>query len=143
MYIKFSGSVTDNRSAVDVSSASVQGIEIPSVYVDSSEAMSVLSSGCDNVMNTYKSKTGSNFDKISSRTNKFKDDVELIRTQILGEQKIEHLENRNNEVKNELNFLVEDVDVKGLRALLEIFDEKNQTRNIDIPQEQDITFETN
>ena len=82
-----------------------------------------------------------NFDKISSRTNKFKDDVELIRIQILGEQKIEHLENRNNEVKNELNFLVEDVDVKGLRALLEIFDEKNQTRNIDIPQEQDITFD--
>ena len=60
-----------------------------------------------------------NFDKISSRTNKFKDDVELIRTQILGEQKIEHLENRNNEVKNELNFLVEDADVKGLRVLLE------------------------
>lgn len=65
LYLKFSGSVTDNRSTVDVSSASVQGIEIPSVYVDSSEAMSVLSSGCDNVMNTYKSKTGSNFDKIS------------------------------------------------------------------------------
>lgn len=67
-----------------------------------------------------------NFDKISSRTNKFKDDVELIRTQILGEQKIEHLENRNNEVKNELNFLVEDADVKGLRVLLEVFDASSE-----------------
>ncbi len=82
-----------------------------------------------------------NFDKISSRTNKFKDDVELIRTQILGEQKIEHLENRNNEVKNELNFLVEDADVKGLRVLLEVFDEKKQARNIDIPEEQEIAFD--
>lgn len=65
LYLKFSGSVTDNRTSIDVSSASVQGMDIPSVYVDSSEAMSILSSGCDNIMNTYKSKTGSNFDKIS------------------------------------------------------------------------------
>ena len=65
LYLKFSGSVTDNKTTIDVSSASVQGIEIPSVYVNSSEAMSVLSSGCDNVMNTFSSKTGSTFNKIS------------------------------------------------------------------------------
>ena len=77
LYLKFSGSVTDNKTIVDVNSASVQGIEIPSVYVNSSEAMNVLSSGCDNVMNTYSSKTGSTFDKISidSGVVKFKGSV--------------------------------------------------------------------
>lgn len=64
IYLKFSGSVTDNKTSFNLDSAIIQGMEIPSVYVNSTEIMSILASGCDNLMNTYNSKTGATFNKI-------------------------------------------------------------------------------
>lgn len=72
LYINFSGSVINNSTSARVDNVSVQGISIPSYLVNSSEAIGVVTSGCNNLMSIYNSNTGSSFNKIAIENGKIK-----------------------------------------------------------------------
>lgn len=63
--IKFSGSVLDNKSNINLIDAKVQGVSVPKDYINTSEAISVITSGTDKIMDKFSSKTGSKFKSIS------------------------------------------------------------------------------
>ncbi|MDD3187078.1 MAG: hypothetical protein PHD02_01230 [Bacilli bacterium] len=64
LYIKFSGSVINNKVTASIDSATVQGIPVSSDYINSDEAISTVADGLNNMMATYNEKTGSSFDSI-------------------------------------------------------------------------------
>lgn len=65
LYIKFTGSVINDKSNVSLQSASVQGVPIPSNIINSNEAVSVVTGGLDTIIASYKEKSGASFDKIA------------------------------------------------------------------------------
>jgi hypothetical protein len=72
LYVKFSGSVLNNSSSASINTVAVQGITIPSNLINSSEAINIVTTGCNNLMSTYNSKTGSTFNKIAIEDSKIK-----------------------------------------------------------------------
>lgn len=64
--LKFSGMVTNNNSSIDLIDVRVQGISVPSSYINSSEAISAITTGADKVMDKFSEKTGSSFTSISA-----------------------------------------------------------------------------
>lgn len=71
VYIKASGSVYNNSAiSPSVQSLSVQGISIPSKYYASSEAVSEITSGVNNLINSYNKKSTAVFENISVENSK-------------------------------------------------------------------------
>ena len=72
LYINFGGSVVNNKANAIVNSVQVQGVTIPNKFVNSNEAINVINDGCNNIMNSYNTKTGSTFKKIAIEDSKVK-----------------------------------------------------------------------
>lgn len=70
LYLKFSGSVNNNISNINIASVSVQGIPIPSNILDTNEATSTVTDGLNNLIKDYNNKSGSSFDKIAVENKK-------------------------------------------------------------------------
>lgn len=70
LYIKMSGSVTNNKSNISIDKVSVQGVTIPSVYINSNAAVNTINIAGDSIMSKYNEKTGSSFDSITISNNK-------------------------------------------------------------------------
>lgn len=77
LYLNFSGSVTNNQSSVTINNVAVQGITIPANYIQSSEAVRVVTDGLNKIMQKYNTSAGSNFARIAVENGKvvFKGDV--------------------------------------------------------------------
>ncbi len=69
-YLKFSGSVANNRSSVNINIVEVQGIAVPNNYVTSMEAKGTVETGLNNIMKDYNTKSGATFDRITVENSK-------------------------------------------------------------------------
>lgn len=65
IYLNFTGSVTNNISTIYINSATVQGIEIPSNYINSSAAIGVIQSSLNDFIIKLNTETGSNFESLT------------------------------------------------------------------------------
>lgn len=72
LYIKTTGSITNNKSNISISEASVQGIGIPSKYISSSEANSTVNNGVDNLMSKYSASSKAKFTSLKIEDSKLK-----------------------------------------------------------------------
>lgn len=70
LYVKTGGSVVNNTSSVNVDAVKVQGISIPSELVKSQEAVSVVNTGVNNLIDQYSKKSGATFENISTKNEK-------------------------------------------------------------------------
>ena len=61
----FSGSVINNSSSGSLNSLEVQGIPIPSTYINSSEAVNVLTNAINDAIEVGNTKSGSNINRIA------------------------------------------------------------------------------
>lgn len=77
IYLKFTGSVTNNISTIYIDLATVQGIEIPSNYTSSSSAINVIESSLNDFIAKLNAETGSNFESLTVQNGvlKFKGSV--------------------------------------------------------------------
>lgn len=70
LYINAGGSVLNNNAEVDLNKVEVQGIPIPTEYVNSKEAIDTVTGGANQIMQDYSSKSGSNFEKLAVENEK-------------------------------------------------------------------------
>lgn len=77
IYLKFTGSVTNNISTIYIDLATVQGIEIPSNYTSSSSAINIIESSLNDFIAKLNADTGSNFESLTVQNGvlKFKGSV--------------------------------------------------------------------
>jgi hypothetical protein len=66
LYVNFTGSIVNNTSNGKLNSVSVQGISIPTEYVQSQEAISTVTSGIDKFVSDRTSVSKSNVEKIGA-----------------------------------------------------------------------------
>lgn len=77
IYLKFTGSITNNISTIYIDLATVQGIEIPSNYTNSSSAINVIESSLNDFIAKLNTETGTNFESLTVQNGvlKFKGSV--------------------------------------------------------------------
>lgn len=77
IYINFTGSITNNVSSIYISSASVQGVDIPNKYLNSTEAINYITSGLNDFILKVNNETGSSFESMTVENGiiKFKGNV--------------------------------------------------------------------
>ncbi len=77
IYLKFTGSVTNNISTIYIDLATVQGIEIPSNYTSSSSAINIIESSLNDFIAKLNADTGTNFESLTVQNGvlKFKGSV--------------------------------------------------------------------
>ncbi len=64
LYLKVHGSITSNKSTLEIDDVSVQGISVPKYLYESNEAINTVTAGIDKLMADFNAKTGSDFYKI-------------------------------------------------------------------------------
>lgn len=71
LYVKATGSIVNNKSSISISGASVQGVSIPSKYINN-EANSTISNGVDNLMSKYSASSKAKFTSLKIEDGKLK-----------------------------------------------------------------------
>lgn len=66
LYVDFSGSIINNQSSALINSVAVQGITIPSEFINSKEAIDTLTSGVNAFIAKNNNVTGSSIDKLAA-----------------------------------------------------------------------------
>lgn len=65
VYINFTGSIANNISNIYINSATVQGVDIPSKYINSNEAITNITKGVNDFITKVNTETGSNFESMT------------------------------------------------------------------------------
>ncbi|MFZ2125540.1 MAG: hypothetical protein WA087_03585 [Candidatus Saccharimonadales bacterium] len=70
LYVNVGGSVISNSASLTLNSVAVQGIPIPDTYVKSSEGVSTVTNGINNLISKSKANTGSSIEKLAMENEK-------------------------------------------------------------------------
>lgn len=70
LYIKFNGEIISNKSSMQIKEVSVQGIPVPTEYVNTQDAVSTLTSGIDSFLSKNNVVTGSSIDSLKLNEDK-------------------------------------------------------------------------
>jgi hypothetical protein len=65
LYLNIEGEIINNKSTVSVNSASVQGIPIPSGYINDDKAVSFVTDGINKLISNHSQKSGAYFERIA------------------------------------------------------------------------------
>jgi len=63
--LNIDGGINNNKASGSINSAEVQGIPIPTEYVNSDEAVTTVTGGLNNMLSKNSSKSGSVFEKLA------------------------------------------------------------------------------
>lgn len=70
LYLNVGGSVISNSASLSLNAVAVQGIPIPDTYVKSSEGVSTVTNGINNLISKSKANTGSSIEKLAMENEK-------------------------------------------------------------------------